>query len=236
MTVKDRPDLLPLLLCLCCALLPFLTVHGSYLIAAGSGVVDWCNPYLDSCTSISATGRQPPASFLFRAGMLPASAIIAAFWWLHWRWLKDGFPGSPGLRRHAMLTLGVLACLGLVAYVSVLGEVGDLWRMQRRAGTILFFSFTYLAQLLLAAELSRRGARLHPRCLAVGRWMLRVCLLMLFIGVSSVIIQSLSESWHDAVEDAIEWQLALLLQINFALVTVLWWRSPWTLALQRRAG
>lgn len=44
---------------------------------------------------------------------------------------------------HSMLALGWLACIGLILYVTVLGEVGDLWRMQRKIGTILFF-FIYI--------------------------------------------------------------------------------------------
>jgi hypothetical protein len=56
--------------------------------------------------------------------------------------------------------------------------------------------------------------------------MLRTCFLMLCIGVLSVVIQAISEPWHDAVEDAIEWGLALLLQVNFLLVALLWRRPP----------
>lgn len=229
-----RPSRLPFALCLACALIPFLAVHASYVIAASDGWVPWCNPYLDSCTSISATGRHAPASFLFRAGMLPAAALIAGFWWLHWHWLRSALPGDSPTAARAMLLLGLLACLGLVLYVTVLGEIGDLWRLQRRIGTILFFSFTYLAQLLLAAALQRRAEVLHPRAAEISRWMLRVCLLMLLIGVCSVIVQLLSEAWHDGIEDAIEWQLALLLQLNFILAASLWWNSPWALVLTRR--
>ncbi len=43
-----------------CALLPFITTHASYLIAASHGHVEWCIPYWDASTSISATRRQMP--------------------------------------------------------------------------------------------------------------------------------------------------------------------------------
>ena len=62
------------------ALLPFLSVQLTYLVAASHGLVDWCFPYLDSCSSISAAGRKPPASYLFRATMLPSAAIMMAYW------------------------------------------------------------------------------------------------------------------------------------------------------------
>ena len=119
-------------------------------------------------------------------------------------------------------------------YVSVLGEIGDVWRLQRRIGTVLFFSFTFLAQLLLAAEMHALLEFANPAAVRTGRWLLRVCLLMLCIGIYSVIIQAIDERWHDAIEDAVEWLLALLLQLNFLLCTAVWWRSEWELGIRHR--
>lgn len=228
----------PFLVALACAVLPFVAVHIAYLLAAQHGFVDWCNPYLDSCTSISATGRRPPASFVFKGVMLPSAMIIAVYWWLQWRWLTQF---TTQHRRAAwMLGLGVIASLGLVLYVVVLGEVGDWLRLQRRIGTILFFSFTFLAQLLLAACLSRYGADGQSprtrRLVTIGRWMLRICVLMLALGIFSVIIQSISEDWHDAIEDALEWQLALLLQLNFLLGAWQWRRADWVLRFEETSN
>jgi hypothetical protein len=47
-----------------------------------------------------------------------------------------------------------------------------------------------------------------------------------------VIVQLIDARWHDAVEDAIEWQLALLLQLNFLLTGFLWCQSDWRLAFR----
>lgn len=223
---------LPWLTSMLCALLPFVAVHCAYLLAASYGQVPWCVPYIDSCTSISATGRTPPASFVFRGIMLPSSVLMMLFWWIHWRWLHNG---SASQRRHWMLGLGVLACIGLILYVTVLGEVGDWWRLQRRIGTILFFSFTFLAQLLLAADLRAVGDATSLKGAPVGGRLLRCCQLMLAIGVFSVVVQLISEDWHDAIEDAIEWVLALLLQLNFFFCASLWRDGDWWLIFERRA-
>lgn len=228
--IKSPPQL-TLLLCLSCALLPFIAVHWAYLLAASDGQVPWCIPYIDSCTSISATGRKPPASFVFRGLMLPSAAFMLLYWWLHWYWLRGVLARSG--RCNSMLALSWLACVGLVLYVTVLGEAGDLWRLQRKIGTVLFFSFTFLAQLLLAADLRTLPTAVHPQAQAVGGRLLRLCQLMLVMGVFSVVVELISENWHDEIEDAIEWQLALLLQLNFLFSAALWRRGEWQLVFEQ---
>ncbi|MEQ9463030.1 MAG: hypothetical protein RJQ10_05185, partial [Haliea sp.] len=179
--------------------------------------------------SISATGRQPPASYLFRAAMLPAAAVLALYWWCNYSWLRFLQPaGGHNGRLRWMLALGLLACLGLVLYVAVLGEAGDAWRFQRRAGTVLFFSFTFLAQLLLGVQLRALAPGL-PRVQGLARGMLWVCCLLLALGILTVVLQAWDGVWYDSVEDAFEWVLSLLLQTNFLLGYLVWRRADWQL-------
>ena len=215
------------------AAVPFAAVHLTYLLAAATGSVDWCIPYLDSCTSISATGRKPPASYLFRATMLPTAVFMAAYWWFSLVWLdserqRAGLPA--GRLGSWMLALGLLACVGLVAYVTVLGEAGDLWSRQRRIGTVLFFSFTFIAQLLLVAQLRQLRQSL-PALQPVARWMLAICVVLLMLGLLTVLLDAWDEQWYETVEDAFEWSLSLLLQINFLLGYYLWRRAGWGLVV-----
>lgn len=222
-----KPGGFPFVVAAACALLPFLAVHGAYLLAADAGQVAWCIPYLDSCTSISATGRRAPASFVFKGVMLPAAMLIAVFWWIQARWLRAS--GDSSARVTWMQYLGWIASLGLVLYVIVLGEVGDWWRTQRRIGTILFFSFTYLAQLLFADALRRQAGGTDSAAGRTARRILGVCGLMLAIGIGSVVSEASNEAFHDRIEDAIEWVLALLLEVNFLLCALLWRNLPWRL-------
>jgi len=225
--LQAGPGRFPFVVAVACALLPFLAVHLAYLLAADAGQVAWCIPYVDSCTSISATGRRPPASFIFKGVMLPAAMLIAVFWWIQGHWLRAS--GDKSARVAWMQGLGWIASLGLVLYVIVLGEVGDWWRTQRRIGTILFFSFTYLAQLLFADALRRQAAGAASCTGRTARRILGVCGLMLAIGIGSVISEASNEAFHDGIEDAIEWVLALLLEVNFLLCAILWRDLPWRL-------
>lgn len=217
------------IIALLAAVLPFISVHLTWLVAAGHGLVEWCNPYLDSCTSISATGRHPPASYVFRATMLPAAVVLAVYWWCNYSWLRWLQPAGESVRSlRWMLVLGLLACLGLVLYVTVLGESGVGWRFQRRAGTVLFFSFTFLSQLLFSAQLRALGSQL-PRVQALARLMWWVCCLLLALGVVTVFLQAWDDAFYKSVEDAFEWVLSLLIQANFLLGYLVWRRVDWQL-------
>jgi len=219
----------PRILALLSAVVPFLAVQLSYLLSASTGYVDWCFPYIDSCTSISATGRKPPASYLFRATMLPSAIIMMGFWWVSHAWLHElrAARGLPQLRANRwMLALGVLACIGLILYVTVLGERGEAWARQRRIGVVLFFSFTFLAQLLWLAQL--RNIEL-PSVRPLLRLMWLLCISLLCTGVLTVLFEAWNEDWYDTIEDAFEWVLALMLQLNFLLAWLVWRRLPWRL-------
>ena len=217
------------IIALLAATLPFFAVHLTWLVAASHGLVEWCNPYIDSCTSISATGRHAPASYLFRATMLPAAVVLALYWWCNYSWLRWMQPADGRLRSLCwMLVLGLLACLGLVLYVTVLGEAGAAWRFQRRAGTVLFFSFTFLAQFLLSLQLLALAARL-PQIQRLARGMWWLCCLLLALGILTVVLQAWDGVMYKSVEDAFEWVLSLLLQANFLLGYLVWRRAGWEL-------
>ncbi len=214
------------------ALLPCFAVQATYLVAASYSLVDWCNPYLDSCTSISATGRKPPASFLFRATMLPSAVIMMAYWWLNHAWLKSLWAETgqkPGRGLHWMLGLGFVACIGLILYVTVLGVDGDIWRRQRRIGVVLFFSFTYISQLLLVGQWWHLRPQIPtvPEIYLRGMWLL--CFMLLAAGLLTVVLDAWDEHYYETVEDAFEWVLALLLQLNFLLGYFVWRHAGWRL-------
>ena len=215
------------------ALVPFFAVHATYVVAVTHGLVDWCNPYLDSCTSISATGRKPPASYLFRATMLPSAVLMMAYWWLNHAWMaslqRERNQPRPWSNRW-MLVLGLVACVGLIMYVTVLGERGDAWATQRRVGTILFFSFTFIAQLLLLAQLrALQPAGVRPGLL---RAMWTISFSLLAAGILTVLLDAWDEAWYETVEDAFEWVLTLLLQSNFLLGYFVWRQAGWRLRVE----
>jgi len=204
------------------ALLPFLSVHSSFFLAASQGHVDWCMPYWDSCTSISATGRQMPEKALFKLGMLPSAFLMGFLWWHIRRWLMLALAEKSRHRINSMFTLGCLAGFFLLLYTLALGVEGDSFQRLRRIGVTLSFAFTFLSQ-LLCTQLFGQVARLSgdAAMLAWHRALLGLLSLLLLVGIASLVLDAQLGDVYDAMEDAFEWNLALLLQLWFAGAAVL---------------
>jgi len=212
------------------ALLPAVGVHACYLVGASLGHLGWCVPYLADCVSISATGRHPPESILFRATVIPTALLMLVYWKLGYEWLKAlGRPAACCGR--AMLMLGIVAGLGLFAYGSILGEVGDHYKLQRRIGMILFYVLTFLAQALLTVEAwaaaRSGGARISGASL---RALAAVSGAVAVLGLLSF----LSWAFHDdyrRFEDAFEWTVTLLIVLHPLAAWLAWRETGFTARL-----
>ena len=220
------------------ALLFLISTHGSYVLAAYSGHVDWCNPYWDSCTSISATGRKLPAKYVFKMGMLPAALMAAGLWWVLWRWLILQFQvnaenGWVEKSTRWMPVLGSLAALFLIQYTLALGEIGDTYRLLRRTGVVLTFALTFIAQTLFTRSIKRLALQQAN----YGVWYRRLLvwqLVLLAVGVISVVLDGMLGDAYDEIEDAFEWWMALLLNGYFILLALMLRNSKARLELVAR--
>lgn len=194
-------------------ILPIVAINASYLIAAWEGTVPWCIPYWESCTSISATGREGIAFFFFKATMIPV-AFLSIWYWMLVRAELAHF----GYGGRAIPTLGIFASIALLCYTLSLGAIGDNFQITRKIGIIFYFTFTYLSQLLVVYQLGRLNISVPSRL-----WQLLMCLVILALGVLTVVLDLLLDNYDD-YEDAFEWVLALLLHCNF-LIGYWGWRT-----------
>lgn len=201
---------------LVCGIGQLLAVHLSYILAANAGHVPWCIPYWESCTSISATGRRMPEALLFKGMMLPLAVCIVFYWHHAGRWLTQRSLVTDRARRW-MFGLGTGGAISLACYTLLLGADGQAVRLLRHIPAILSFTLTFLAQLLLARSVWR-SAGPHGRCGPpwLAHALLGLSTVTLLTGISSVLLD-LVYSGYDAIEDAIEWNLAALLNIQFIL-------------------
>lgn len=227
-TMKLR--LLPLIV----GLLPLVTVFTCYWIAIHAAGLPSCNPFLDGCTSISATGRHPPASFLFRAAMLPQSILLAGYWLASVAWFR-ALRRTLGLDEHAGAAIawfGVTGALFLVPYVTFLGTEEPFYEFMRRDGIYLYFLLNVIAQLILASRVLPLAQRLElPTLRNLTRLQLALSSLPFALGALNLVFKSMLDN-SGPMESRIEWIFALLMQMYF-LVSFFCWRntrfaSAWT--------
>ena len=220
--------MLPRLLPLLAGLLPFTAMCGAFLIGLAAETLPVCNPITDGCVSISATGRRPPGSYLFRALMLPFSLVLVFFWYYAALWLRVL---DDDLRRSTLLSVlisGIVGALAVAVYVTFLGTKEPVYEFMRRTGIYFGFVGTGLAQLFLSIALLRI-ARLRPELSIdrVARTLLGLSIGLLGLGVLNIIMKAILED-PDATENRIEWLAALGLQVHFVITYVAWRRTKFT--------
>lgn len=209
----------PAWIALAVGLIPFFVVHLCFALSVQAGHVPFCIPYFEGCSTISKAARFGLANLLFKGLMLPVAGLLVAFWWIASAWLEQLY--GPAKRISAMRWLGIVGALFLVLYASFLGVEGEIYQWLRRYGVTVYFSFTVLAQMFLAALLPLGWLR---KCTVL------LCGLMLLLGLASIPLQHLVED-RRALLDSIEWCYALLMTSVFTLIGIHWHRTGLRLQL-----
>lgn len=209
-------------------LLGLFTIHLCYVIAAAHGHVPWCLPWIDSCTSISATGRQLPEKLLFKPLMMVAALLVGISLWLAARWLAAR--GDTAYRaQRAITACGLVATACILVYTGALGEAGNQAKLLRKLGVTLGFALSFLGELLLLWRLAALRTT-QPRVVATGPYRVLFTLMVLFVllGGSSVLLSAFYAD-YDQVDDAFEWTFALLLHGYLLALARLWQRDDFRL-------
>ena len=205
-------------------LLPIVAIHMSLLIAIDAGSIPGCIPYLDGCVSISATGRNPPANFLFKTVMMAESVVMIIYWLFNVAWLRSlqkqcGLAGNVGT---AIGVLGTGGALFLMLYVTFLGTQEPFYEFMRRIGIYFYFALSIIAQILLAIKSKQLGDALQMRTVSkIAKIQIGLATVPFALGVLNLTLKAtLADSNH--AENAIEWIFALLMHAYFVLSYFSW--------------
>jgi hypothetical protein len=212
--------LLPLLT----GFVPIIAAHVSYLIAIRAGILAACIPYIDGCTSVSATGRYPPSSLLFKGLMMPEAILMAAYWLFSVAWLRalERAAGRSGNGGTMIGVIGVAGALFLIVYVTFLGTQGPVYDFMRRFGVYFYFLFTVIAQLILAGKVLSLSSSLRiPKVIRITKYQLALALVPFAIGVLNLVLKAVLDD-ATAEERIIEWIFALLMHAYFLLSYFSW--------------
>jgi len=210
--------ILPLL----AGILPLIAMFGAFWLGVHNDVVPACIPFVDGCTSISATGRKPPGSLLFRAIMLPQAPLLLAVWYITVLWLRSLHPNLRQSTATAILLSGIIGALALIVYVTFLGTKEPIYEFMRRTGIYFGFLGMALAQLFTAIAVVRVSKIIgREGLLKLARLMLGLCLATFTIGVINVVFKMILAD-ADAMENRIEWIAAVLMQCYFLVLYFAW--------------
>ena len=223
---------LPLLI----GVVPLAGVHAAYLIAVDYGYLQACIPYLQGCTSISGTGRYPPASFLFKAVEMGMAVALPVFWYFSVKWLRVLNPDWHSHAVWSIFTSGLIGAIALIFYVTFLGTQEPFYGFMRRFGIYFYFLGTVLAQLFLAVSFRGICHTLGDRVLhRLATAMLVLCLMPFALGLLNLAQKSiLPYETADPLENSIEWVASLMMQAYFVVVFLAWRRTG--LAVSVRAA
>lgn len=206
-----------------------IAMFGSFAIGVVYEVLPDCNPLIDGCRSISATGRQPPGSFLFRAIMLPQGIILGFVWYLSVLWLQELRPPLSRSRSLSILIAGLVNVVALIIYVTFLGTSEPIYEFMRRTGIYLAFAGGAFAQLFVALALLRTNLR------GIAKAMLSINVLVLTIGILNLLLKEILAD-PDPMENRLEWIATILLQAWFFLLFAAWRRTAASFAVTTRTN
>ena len=202
--------------------LPLLASNGAFLLSAGQGLISWCMPYIDGCTTISNAGRSGDTIFYYRALVFPYSVLLVLFWLNCKKWL-DFLGGHRTKAALSTMWLGVVGSLGLLLYIDYLGTTGEINSLMRRMGAALYFILIPVAQSLLLYQ-HYKILRNKPDVLLntkVLQYQLVIVLLMLFIAVASIFIVVTGNDTSE-IENIVEWNFSLLVNLYSAGMIFIW--------------
>lgn len=203
--------LLPLIV----GLAPLVAVFGALWIGVSNEVLPPCFPPLDGCISISAAGRRPPGSLLFRSVMASQAVLLVVVWYLSVLWLRSL---EPQLRRSttaAILISGIVGAIAIIIYVTFLGTQGPVYEFMRRTGIYFGFLGVGVAQIIMAVALRRISRPSQQQSFVrTAKFMLGVCATAVALGFLNMILKRIVED-ADSVENRFEWLVFVVLQCYF---------------------
>mgnify|MGYP000084537089 CR=1 FL=1 len=210
---------MPYKIAMICVLLPLFTVHLTLTVSIFLENLQACLPYWSDCHSISATGRQYPEFFVFKALMIPTAVFMGMYWLLMYVWLKQ--ISNNKLQPVLITGFGCIAVFMLIVYTVTLGAVGEPYALARRLGVTVYFGFTAGAHLLLLVKFRKVNTQLLKISGEV-KAMFYLCIVMLSTAVASAVAGLVWEEGWDNWENAYEWWFSLVMISLFYCVARMW--------------
>lgn len=212
----------PRTLAIAITLIPLFAINAVYLYSAWHHQVPWCIPYLEGCTSISRAARRGDAIYLFRALVIPQAVLLMLYWHYARRWLVLLGSSNTTTQRNIQWT-GTFGATFLILYADFLGSDGEVYRMLRHYGIMLYFTLTALAQMVLLGQLYKLRATSASFAVSASllNYQLTIFMLILALGLTSVTMNYAGISTFES-ESIVEWDFSLLLIALSSAMIFMW--------------
>lgn len=220
--------MLPYRIAMLCVFIPLIAVHTTLTIGVSVGNLEPCNPYWADCHSISATGRQYPEFFVFKALLIPTAVIMSAYWLLLYQWIQGISEGV--FKPKVIVLMGLTASIALVIYTVTLGAEGNAYALARRIGVIFYFAFSAFAHLLLLGFLDKIDTYRLGMVAEQNRLSISATILVVTAIISAMLGYVYPDVW-DRWENAYEWWFSLLMISMFYQVGRMWKKTEFTMCL-----
>ena len=182
------------------SIIPFISIHLSFILSVQNEYLALCNPYIDGCYSISRVARQPSSIIIFKILML-VSALFLFFLWP--RLFKPNY-------NKMLILIGRVGSLFLIAYIVALGEDGFLYELMRRFGVFIFYIFTLISQWVFTLN-----TQLIERKFFLKNFLINIIVFLQFLAFLFAIPFFLFAKNYGYIENIIEWWITLLITLWF---------------------
>ena len=206
--------------------LPLFAVITSYAISVKIGLVAFCIPNIDGCTSISRVGRYEPVKYFFK----PIMYLFGVFLIFYWRenYLKLKLLIKDNNQIIATYVIGIISVIFFFLYIFFLGE-SNIYRFFRKIGIYIYLFFTVIAQLLLAFQYFKFKKKKIFNSFYIK---LKLILIVFLVSFGLIILPVLIiriESFPE-IKNIISWNYFLFIQFYYLLTFFCWKPQSHTLS------
>jgi len=204
-------------------IIPSVTIILCLITTIYLNILDFCNPFINGCYSVSRVGRSYPAVLLFKPMMIITVILMIAYFFEHYRIFKKFLLNKIFL--NLILLSGLVSSFSLLVYIIFLGVEGsEIWRFMRRGGIFIYIISLIISQFLIA--LTYLEIKNDYQVIISSKIIdINFCynVLLIISGIIIILITdifNLTTSWY--VKNIIQWNYFLLMNLFFLNTYFIW--------------
>lgn len=190
-------------------LISISTVCLSYYISLRYNFIKPCIPNIEGCYSISRVGRNPPAIYVFKSGLIVVSFLIFYFFHL----LKTDKKYSQ-----IYFVFSILASLFFILYIIFLGE-NNTYKFFRKIGIFFYIFLIICSQFFLYLTYKNLVKN------SVFYFGYYLSIIIILIGIICLPLMYAVSGEFSQLKNAISWNYFLLIKINFLIFGISYYNN-----------